>query len=251
MRLRLIATAMVGVVGLLQGCFLMHGGDGEGEPDTGPEPVDAAPDRADAAPEPEPDPPGRDYCPSEPPEGECPCGVAERYTHPDATDGTCFVCHPCTEGCEVPHEDDGPMLSGSGAHLSWQAPGGAAGYGPAITVTEDGTGGGTLRVWDTAVWFEPASTPDEPPDETVELSFVELDQLFLRLEAADTDELPHDGPAAECYPIVYARECESCPVLRIEYSTADQVRPELDCVAEWIATQLPEGSRSPAAHCDL
>jgi hypothetical protein len=235
------ATALLsmGFMVMWGGCFLAHDRDAEAaraEPD--PEPMT---DPAPAPRVPEPDP-GHDICPETPGPGEaCECGIAERFPHPDES-GRCFVCRECAVECEIPNPEDGPIFSG--ARLTWQAPGGFAGHGPAVIVDD----GGLVRVWDETPEFAPASTPATPPDREIDLGFPRTDQLFLRILAAETAALPHDGPWNECYPQFHFIECEGCDPIQIDYSTPSQIRPELDCVIEWFG-RLP--GVDPGAWCDF
>jgi hypothetical protein len=226
---------------LTSGCFLAHGVD------------EGAPPKADPAPEPAPMPrpdpptePGHDICPSVPDMHErCSCGIAERLWHPDA-EGRCFLCHECPASCEVPNPEDGPIFHG--ARLSWQSAGGAAGAGPAIVVDSDGF----VQVWHMTPGFDPDEVPLSPPDEMLALGFPQTDQLFLRLLAADSLRLPHPPslPGPECHQDLDFRECDGddCARVRLSFSSAEQVLPELACVGDWFDAM---GITNPTTFCAL
>lgn len=225
--------ACVGVTIALGGCFVAH----EREPaaERAPAPTERA-----GMPAPVPSDPGHDICPETPgPAEACACGIATRLPHPDER-GRCFLCSDCAE-CEIPNPEDGPLFFD--ALLVWQAPGGFAGTGPAVVVRGDGS----VRIWHSVPAFDPEGEPDAPPDAELDLGFSQVDQLFLRLEAADTSSLPHEGGWAECYPSLYVRACEGCPELRLEYNATPQLRPELDCVMDWFGRLPPP---SPIDACD-
>ena len=238
--------AMTLASGASSGCFLIHGSaDETAEPTTTverrPPPRTATPDAG----------PGEDICPTESDE-DCPCGIAERFPHPDPM-GRCVICATCTESCEIVVAEDAPLYPD--AFLSWQAPGGAAGYGPAIIVRGAGFDGGLARVelWTQQFDFEPARGPADPPDAIVELLQRDVDELVLRLMAARTGDLPHPTPGLECYQRIFFRECTDCgPSFIIGFESTAQIRPELDCVMDWLETRVG-GSTSislPHEACD-
>lgn len=235
--MRILTLAVLSVLG--SGCFLFHETGGEEAPAPEPTPVP----RPSPVPFPDPDPgPERDYCEEEPDiDGRCSCGH-EVLVHPDE-EGRCFRCLDCGD-CEIPIAEDGPLYPD--ALISWQSPGGFAGWGPAVIVTGDGT----VRIWHMLLGFDPSAIPEVEPDIVTTVPFYEVDQLVERWKSADRSTIPRDGPGADCYPTAAVRQCEGCELETIQYSTPDQVLPELGCVFDWYDTRLADVLEyPPRAYC--
>ncbi len=168
---------------------------------------------------------------------------------PYRSDGVC----PAVDGGspDVPHVDagapdvavDAGASRYAGARMSWESPGGFAGWGPAVIVRGDGT----VNTWRMANGFgtgEPARTPDE----TITVSPAAIDDLFSRWERADTGRLPHGtATSADCYPRVTVRLCERCETRDIMYQHPSQLTPEMNEVWAWFATHVP--STQPSSFC--
>lgn len=231
------------------GCFLSHGTDGAPEPEPEPGPPLFPPSADAGIPEPEPIEPGHDICPSEPDSPDvCACG-RDRLPHPDA-EGECFPCLPCPDdSCGVIDESvDGSERLFPEAWMAWQSPGGFAGHGPAVVVD----GRGLVHTWIMQTGFDGAAMPAEPPDQTIELSALALDRLFVRWTSLPRAAIPH-GPelASECYPSITVRLCDRCPIETIEYSNPAQLLPELECVATWFDDNRPGTEMRPIEYCSF
>jgi hypothetical protein len=121
------------------------------------------------------------------------------------------------------------------ARLSWQAPGGIAGWGPALLVSGDGS----LSLWEETFGFDPGEAPLLPPDALLALTPGAADELFARWQATDLSELPHEGGAnAECYPLAWARLCDACDATKLEYDVPQQLAPEMERVWDWFDAVL-------------
>lgn len=231
---------------LLSGCFLTHGTDLEPEPGPPPPPPPSA-DAGVREPRPLPEP-ERDYCaPILDAPDDCACGY-EQLTHPDA-DGECFLCTPCVDTCGVIDEEaDGTSRLFPEAWMAWQSPGGFAGWGPAVVVDARGR----VHSWSMEPGFDGAAMPTEPPEDSVEVSALALDRLFLRWSALPRDALPHAPElASECYPSITVRLCDDCPVETLRYDNPAQLLPELECVATWFDENRPGSHPRPIEYCSF
>ena len=134
------------------------------------------------------------------------------------------------------------------AYLAWQAPGGFAGTGPAITVS----GNGEVNMWGEIDGFPPAEGPEQVPRTTYVLSETSVDELFGRWAATDTSTLPHATSWAECYPSVWVRLCtdegtDECAPTEIneDYYRAEALAPEMEAVWQWFDAVLPSSLETP------
>lgn len=120
------------------------------------------------------------------------------------------------------------------ARMTWEAPGGFAGTGPAVEVLGDGT----VNVWRSTRGF---GTTMPEPDETLHVSLPAVDDLFSKWEAVALDRLPH-GPmrSADCYPRAAVTLCERCDVRELRYQHPDQLSPEMADVWAWFMVNTPE-----------
>jgi hypothetical protein len=121
------------------------------------------------------------------------------------------------------------------AFLAWEAPGGAAGTGPAVLVQ----GIGYAITWDNVPGFI-GSTPDTGPTSGVSsgnysLTRAQTDDLFTRLAAVNISVLPHAMSISfhEMYPRLYFRLCQDCAATALTYDSAKQLVPEMEPVWSW------------------
>jgi hypothetical protein len=121
------------------------------------------------------------------------------------------------------------------AYLSWQAPYGFAGRGPAIIVRGDGN----VRVWDSVSPFEPAGAPSAAPSATHSLKAAQAAELFKLWASTDLASLPHPGGGAECDAVVYVKMCASCDAQTLRYQQAKTLSPEMENVWSWFEKNLP------------
>jgi hypothetical protein len=121
------------------------------------------------------------------------------------------------------------------ARLIWMAPGGVAGWGPALALD----GYGNLRTWTAA-----AGSPDwdrQDPDYTEDMGIEAANELFGLLDSIDFTGLPHDPQVAgECYPIFWLlwEDCLGCVPIRLDYWSGLDLRPEFDTVYAWLNQRL-------------
>jgi len=184
------------------------------------------------------------------------CSPEGRYCGGGCTD-PCQFCHELTcqggkwEDVEAfPDPNCGKDMSvGSGGFLSWQSPGGVAGWGAALTVSDDGT----IRLWQMVGGFAPTGAPSSNPDATLNTSTAAYLDLMSRWSSTNTAALPHEGFATECYPVVYARTCASCTPAMISYNRAAQLLPEMDNVWKWFDNQLSnvDSTYNPRSYCNF
>jgi hypothetical protein len=133
------------------------------------------------------------------------------------------------------------------SYLSWQAPSGSAGSGPAVVVS----GAGWAKIWDSTAEFSPASAPSTNPTVTDKLTGTQIDDLYSRLVAATTASLPH-APLETygCTGILYFQPCLECKPKTLSYSMPQSVTPEMEQVWSWF-DQLPgiNGATNPRSYC--
>jgi hypothetical protein len=136
------------------------------------------------------------------------------------------------------------------AWMSWQAPGGVVGLGPALVV--DATG--RVQVWEAAPPFDPDVTPRTPPDATYNVGTSSANTLFSAWFALDASALPHTGVASECSGRVYVKMCPTCNMsISLSYSSPTQLAPELNSVWQWFDAVLPasDNGAHPRNYCGL
>jgi len=135
------------------------------------------------------------------------------------------------------------------AFLSWQSPGGFAGWGPAVVVAGDGK----ISGWQQVFGFPPDSPPYDDPHTVVSVPTAAVDELFGRWADTDIDDLPHGTVGAECYPTVYAKLCDDCLPDLINYSVASQLAPEMNAVWEWFDAVMHahDARAGPRNFCDF
>jgi hypothetical protein len=135
------------------------------------------------------------------------------------------------------------------AYLSWEAPGGNAGTGPAIVVS----GAGWADTWTNVLGFSP-ETPPSNATGSYTLTSAQTDPLFARLAAVDFTSLPHAATGfVECYPRLYFRLCTSCATTTLNYSIPAQLAPEMESVWAWFDQLLgsPTAQPNPRRYCDF
>jgi len=121
------------------------------------------------------------------------------------------------------------------ARLIWMAPGGVAGWGPALHIN----GMGSLLSWNEAVGGPDWERPD--PDYTEELGIAQANELFDLLAQVDFTALPHEPQFyGECYPVFWLEwaQCQGCEPIRLDYAAALDLQPELDPVYRWLDHRL-------------
>jgi hypothetical protein len=151
----------------------------------------------------------------------------------------------CYEGCvksAVCARDAGVALGiYSAAWLAWEAPGGIAGTGPAVVAS----GSGWLNTWNNVLGFV-RDTPERPPSNatnTYTLSRAQADDLFSRLAAVNASALPHPTSVGyEMYPYLYYRLCADCTTVKLSYTIAPQLSPEMEPVWLWFDQFLGAGA---------
>jgi len=131
--------------------------------------------------------------------------------------------------------------------LTWQAPGGFAGTGPALAVEADGT----VLVWSTLPGFDPQTVPSSPPTSTFQVSSAQAADLYTRWTSTSLAGLPHGTPGAECYATVWVRACSACTPGTLSYQQAAQVTPEMNDVWSWFDANLPANvaAAHPSSYC--
>jgi hypothetical protein len=141
---------------------------------------------------------------------------------------------------------DGGMTTYPTAYLSWEAPGGAAGTGPAVVV-----GSGWADTWDNVVGFSP-ETPPSSATGTYTLSTTQTDDLFARLASVNMSSLPRATTLGyECYPRLYFRLCTGCAATTLNYSVPQQLAPDMDPVWLWFDQLLgASASTNPRSYCN-
>ncbi|MEI8256368.1 MAG: hypothetical protein WCJ30_11910 [Deltaproteobacteria bacterium] len=168
----------------------------------------------------------------------CSCdGVTIQQTSaclPDRPWGSMGACPP---------RDAGPVPPRRDAIMTWESPGGAAGWGPGLRAHGDGT----IELW-TMTGSVPLDTTVNPPDRTMTFAVDEMDRLFALWAALSLGSLPH-APTGfnECYPVVRTRLCAACGVTRISYSAPRDLLPEMNAVWDWFDARI--AADSPRRYC--
>jgi len=136
----------------------------------------------------------------------------------------------------------------TGATLVWEGPGGFTGVGPALAIGSDGV----LHLWDSIGPFEPALPPNNF-DRTLDVSDPQLQDLFARWATTNHSGLPHPGGGSECGPLLYVRTCGTCTPTQINYTTADQLEPEMESMWQWFDAVLANepSANNPRNFCRL
>jgi len=149
---------------------------------------------------------------------------------------------------EICDPDGGAAPTYPTAYLAWQAPGGAAGTGPAVVVG----GEGWADTWEQVNGFSP-ETPPSSAAATYALTRAQVDDLFSRLAAVNVSSLPHPNVLGyECYPRLYFRLCQDCAATTLSYSTPQAISPEMDPVWLWFDRLLGQGALThPRSYCDF
>ncbi len=139
-----------------------------------------------------------------------------------------------------------PMSLGD-ARLSWQGPGGAAGWGPALVLA----GNGRVRMWRQAGGFDPGGEPPTPPDAETRVPQAQLDALFSHLVTVDYAALPHPGGGGECYATLWFRASSASTPTQLQYDSAARVSPDLECVWQWFDAELGDtyAEYAPRGYC--
>src|SRR5690606_27832286 len=89
--------------------------------------------------------------------------------------------------------------AGGGLLILWDAPGGAAGTGPIIELSRDGT----LHLWRNAQYLQNARDLPMLWDVELQLSAAQVDEVVGLMQEVDYTSLPHETPWFECYPRLY------------------------------------------------
>ena len=143
---------------------------------------------------------------------------------------------------------DGGTINYSTAWLAWQAPGGAAGTGPAVVVG----GSGFADTWDNVLYFSPESPPSSATG-TYSLTRAQADDLFARLASVSFAGLPHSTTTwAECESMFYYRACQGCTPITLSYIFPAQASPEMDSVWLWFDQLLgASATTNPRNYCNF
>jgi hypothetical protein len=124
---------------------------------------------------------------------------------------------------------DGGTSTYSTAWLAWEAPGGAAGTGPAVVVG----GSGFIDTWTNVAYFSP-ETPPSNAVSSATLTRAQTDDLFARIATVNLSSLPHTTSAwVECESMFYYRACQGCAAVTLKYNVPAQASPEMDPVWLW------------------
>jgi hypothetical protein len=139
-----------------------------------------------------------------------------------------------------------PTASGS-LLLLWDAAGGAAGTGPIIELTTDGT----LHLWRNAQYLQNARDQAVLWDVELQLSAAQLEEIVGLMQEVDFTALPHETPSLECYPRLYFDGPDS-DVIEIQYNDAEGLLPEMQEAYDWFdalfASVAPD-QVSPSQYC--
>jgi hypothetical protein len=143
---------------------------------------------------------------------------------------------------------DGGTTGYPTGYLAWQAPGGAAGTGPAVVVSAEGW----ADVWENTKGFTP-ETPPSSATHTYTLTSAQTDDLFARLAMVNMSSLPHSSSLwYECYPKLYFRSCDSCAPITLSYGGPEELAPEMDPVWLWFDQIMGASSpTNPRGYCQL
>jgi hypothetical protein len=132
----------------------------------------------------------------------------------------------CTEmgqvQCYRSFPPPGPLDPGARFYGSFSS--GFAGLGKAVEILGDGTVHG---------WNYGTDPQMRAPDFTDTIPISDVADLFTRYHAVDRSALPHGGAWAECYVSGLVRDCASCADAVLDYSTSNQVVPEMQPVWKW------------------
>jgi hypothetical protein len=131
--------------------------------------------------------------------------------------------------------------------MTWQAPGGFAGTGPALAVFGDGS----VHVWSSIPGFDPKTPPTTAPSLTFTVTAAQLADLFARWAGTSLSGLPHPGGGAECYATVFVSPCPTCETSTLSYNQDTQVSPEMMNVWNWFDTNLFSNGTAayPRSYC--
>ncbi len=170
-----------------------------------------------------------------------PCGCAPEYSQEikvcSCPGNRCFNGEYCLQ------------LDPGQVYVLWQAPGGAAGTGPALELLEDGT----LRLWEQTAALTAHDTTGW--DYEFSLGFEEQLELVNLLSDVDYAALPHPATGWECYPS-YHFESSAQSAVSLDYGSASALRPELDAVYVWldafVTARAPDyQSWLPSSYCEF
>jgi len=163
---------------------------------------------------------------------------------PEAGDTGGFV-----SGSVLNYEDCAQRTMG---YLTWQAPGGAMGTGPAVVID---AAGGWIKLWNNVPAFAPDEVPAANPDGIRKLTAAQTRDLFSRVGPLyqQLASLPHAGTGGfECGVTLYFQLGLEVRPETLKYPTPASVSPEMDPLWTWFDQLL--GATDPAnprRYCDL
>jgi hypothetical protein len=135
-------------------------------------------------------------------------------------------------------------------YLTWQAPGGAAGTGPAVVLD---AAGGWIKLWNNAPGFAPEREPSTNPDGIHKLTATQTRDLFSRIRSLyeQMAALPHAGTGGgECGVTLYFQLGLEVKPATLKYPTPASVSPEMEAVWSWFDQPLgATAGAHPRAYC--
>jgi hypothetical protein len=175
--------------------------------------------------------------------------------HPDSWSMGCYALCPLTgagggygpsdliryEGCSQKTK----------AYLTWQAPGGAAGTGPALVLS---AAGGWVKLWNNVPGFDPKEAPTVNPDGIHKLTSNQTQELLLLIGSMyqQMGSLPHPGTGGECGVTLYSQLGLETRPETLKYPTPASVSPEMEPLWAWFDELLGTSApASPRRYCDL
>lgn len=144
------------------------------------------------------------------------------------TDGTC----ECEDSFIVKTSTGRCTPSPSNSYLLWQGLFGKTGVGAALEVFADGT----VNLWAGTTGLQPHKTQNWSTQ--LKLPNADVMDLFTLLANVDFSILPHAGTEIDCQNKLYLELNPQRPPILIDYKNANNLKPEMDAVYQWIEQHL-------------